>query len=84
MSTIHNSQKQTMRQVNECWWFLWKVILGGISEDQAECDRKGTYTIISSHLAGYHCGCMACMQVCSLNTSDVFQSGLFGEYLFHV
>lgn len=83
MSTIHNSQKQTMRQVNECWWFLWKVILGRISEDQAECDRKGTYAIISSHLAGYYCGCMACMQLCSL-MSDSVRPWALGHHLFYL
>lgn len=34
--------------------------------------------------SGLSLGIFSCMQVCSLNTSDVFQSGSFGEFLFHV
>ena len=60
-----------MRQVIECWWFLWKVIWERISEDQAECDRKGRYAVMNSHLAGYHCGCMTCMHGCSLMSESV-------------
>ena len=81
--TIPNSQKQTMRQVIECWRFLWKVIWQRISEDQAECDRKGRHAIMSSHLAGYHCGCMACMHVCSLMSASVSPWAL-GHHLFYL
>lgn len=34
--------------------------------------------------SGLSLGIFSCMEVCSLNTSDVFQSGSFGEFLFHM